>query len=140
MAEDKLVITVKEERLSLGELLLYRMFKILERNFPTHEDKPFTKTFSKTIKPGKTATINIGVPKNAYAYMKEIEWSYSDNTRYSLSKDDGTLICDTTTRNIQPLTFDPPIVVKNKISLKIENNDSVTHTYTGYVRGWKRSK
>jgi len=129
---------VAEEKLSFAELILWKIYQLLFRNFPLSDDLPFFKPFRITINPGKTGTVEVPVEGMREYYLMFAQWSQYDQTMYKLSKDDGALILDGMEFNVQPIPFRPPEIIKNKILLKITNNSNEKRTYEGYFCGFKR--
>jgi len=140
MADGTLNIHMKEAKLDLNTLLLYKIYKLLARTYPIETDEDFFRTKSVTIAAGKTVNTDWFVPKDSVWYLQEFSWNYESDSEYRIYVDDGALTVDKMDFSIQPIVLNPPRRCHAKIRISIKNNSTTAKTYNLYIKGWRRYK
>jgi len=114
-----------------------------KRNNPAGSDKPFTWTQSQEVKAGETKEFRFSVsdPRNQVYFLRKVDFSFYNDTEYRLSKDGKVLIVPLITAGFdEGINFEPPVIVKKYVMLRIVNNSISDRTYHWSCLGWKRYK
>ena len=122
------------------EWLKWQAYK---RNNPVGTDQPFFYSSHTEVKAGETKTfkMNVKEPRKRVYFLRRVDFSFYSDTEYRLSKDGKNLIVPMLTYDVKDgIIFEPPIVVKKYLLLRITNKSDTDRTYNWFCSGWKRFK
>lgn len=138
------LVRILSEQLQDSRKNYAELIAIIKRSYPVAGDKPFFEPVEVTVAANSKgeAKFSIPVPRNSIYYLKEVGYTYYEDSEYRLSADGGALMVNKLTFNPQAGTiiFVPPHEVLKHMCMNLKNNSAKSRSYKIYYFGWKRLK